>query len=521
MKKSLTIIIILLNVLFAFSQKSGPKRIEIKTKVSINNYKIFPIGSKGLILINQSNQKENNQRIIFFSRYDKNLKSIWTKKILIERYFLYEEYFHSDDKLYVFFKAVVGGKVLIQVVCIDIISDNISNLKYSIPFKGKIDYYKIINNSVYLAGEISPTFIDNFSQVCFSFTLVPLFTGLKTYKIKPFIIIHDLINNTNKKVLPQFKGDANIIDVSANKNSGTINVVFENYVKPKKKVISVNEYNNEAELLSSININTLPDKNLLTGKIIKTDKNEKIFIGTYSNSTSKRKKSSNISEGLYFSKIANNKQEFNKYYNFNKFKNFYATISAQLKKRIIKKNQKGKTVNVGYNLLVHDEIFQKNGQYIVIAEAYYPEYHTEWRYDSYGRAYTVEVFDGWRYTHAIIAAFDKDGKLIWDNTFEIMDIISYKLKERVKILKDEESIVMIYSAGGYLHSKIIEGTEVIEKKESIKIPTKFKDDAVRKNYNSDIAHWYDNYFITWGFQKIRNASLKKREVFYFNKIAFQ
>ena len=234
-----------------------------------------------------------------------------------------------------------------------------------------------------------------------------------------------------------------------------------------------------------------------------------------------------MAHGMCFSMITDNKQDYIKYFDFSKFENLYSTvIGSRYRKKIERKKRKGKEVAVGLRLLVHDEIIIQNDEYIMIAEAYYPEYRTETYYDANGHMHTRQVFVGYRYTHAVIAAFDKNGELLWDNAFEIMNILSFNLKERVKVLRNSEDddVVLVYNYGGYLHSKVIYGSKVVEGKQSTKIQTKNKKDKVKSSSNSDMEYWYDNYFITWGNQVIKDKGKKlgkkRRQIFYFTKIAY-
>ena len=187
---------------------------------------------------------------------------------------------------------------------------------------------------------------------------------------------------------------------------------------------------------------------------------------------------------------------------------------------------KGKEISFDYKLLVHD-IIKRDSSYIMIAEAYYPEYHTVTytSVDSYGRPETVSytVFDGYRYTDALIACFDKQGELLCDNSFEIWNILTFNLHERVKVLIDGDDIMLAYSNEGEIASKIIRGNEVIEGKQYTKIESKYSSDKLISDYNSDMEYWYGNYFISYGYQKIKNKQQdkSKRTVFYFNKIAFE
>ena len=66
--------------------------------------------------------------------------------------------------------------------------------------------------------------------------------------------------------------------------------------------------------------------------------------------------------------------------------------------------------------------------------------------------------------------------------------------------------------------KVINKNEVVDYKESVEIDAGKK---VKANYNSDLEYWYDNYFISYGYQKVKEIDSNKKNVFYFNKIAFQ
>jgi len=291
----------------------------------------------------------------------------------------------------------------------------------------------------------------------------------------------------------------------------------------------IKEYSNKGALNSTIKLKSNPSKDLIDGKVMQINESEKIFIGTYSKILKNRKNSSGMAHGMCFSLIVDNKQEFVKYYDFQDFKNFYKTVFGKYnKKKVDRKKRRGKESALGYSLLVHDEIIIQNNEYIMVAEAYYPEYRTYTTYDAKtGQSTTHYVFIGYRYTHAVIAAFDKDGELLWDNVFEIMNIrYVFSLRERVKVLKngEGEEVVLVYNYGGRLHSKVIQGSEVIEKKQSTEIEAKNSRDKVKGDWDSDMEYWYDDYFIAWGYQRIKNKQKgkgkRKRHVFYFTKIEY-
>ncbi len=83
-------------------------------------------------------------------------------------------------------------------------------------------------------------------------------------------------------------------------------------------------------------------------------------------------------------------------------------------------------------------------------------------YDYYGRAVPqyYSVFDGYRYTNALIASFDKNGEVQWSNIFDMLKIISFSLKERVNCFFDGDDIILSYTENGQIASEIINGADM-------------------------------------------------------------
>ncbi len=260
-----------------------------------------------------------------------------------------------------------------------------------------------------------------------------------------------------------------------------------------------------------------------------------MILGTYSlnSNLNKNPDASSNTQGYYILRISNNIQEYCKFYSFNEFKNFYNYLSFKTKNKVLKRNAKNKNkggeTELNYQLLVHD-IFVYNGNFILASEAYYPEYHTEYYttyYNGYPQTNSYTVFDGYRYTHAIVAAFDKDGALMWDNTMEIWDILSFNLKKRISFVIDKENnMIVLYNYNSTLYSKQINGSITIDEKDRTPIETLYPEDKVKSNSSGDIDYWYNNYFVAYGVQEIRNPDNNPthkttRNVFYFNKIGFE
>ncbi|MFH0866054.1 MAG: hypothetical protein V1904_07655 [Bacteroidota bacterium] len=525
----------------AYTQDEKPLRVEIEAKYNSDSYKIIPFGEKGVLLFYMSNEDERKQNpgIWYFTLYDTNFKELWTQEKVVPSEMEYQNFDYNENNLYLFFENTIssnsGGSI--EILKIDIDSANLKTFSTPVNVKASVTSFKVINDVVMLSGHTLPSRGTSCLQACFALTLIPGILSTTLYNYQPFLFIYNLNNGATKVVNDTYKGHAYADDLSVDDKNETFNVTIKNHIPRKTNAMYIDEFNTDGTKISTLKLVTNDDKRKLnTCRIVALNENEKILIGTYNNATKGNKANpaftgfSEGSSGIFFSKITHGEQEEIKFYNFSHFKNFYSYISERRAIKILKKAKrmelKGKELSYNYRLLVHD-IIKKDSNYIMIAEAYYPEYHTVTytSYDSYGRPYTTSytVFDGYRYTNAIIACFDDKGELIWDNSFEIWNILTFNLKERVKVMFDGDDILLTYSNEGNIASKIIRGNEVVEGKQYTEIQSTYANDRLISDYNSDMEYWYGSYFISYGYQKIKNnkQDKSKRMVFYFNKIAFQ
>jgi hypothetical protein len=173
------------------------------------------------------------------------------------------------------------------------------------------------------------------------------------------------------------------------------------------------------------------------------------------------------------------------------------------------------------------KITQLKDQYVFSVEVYKPFYRSETRmdYDFYGRPvpYTYQIFDGYNFYDVILAGISKTGDLIWNNDFVIRNMKTYTLSRNSIVFPDGDFVSMAYINDGKIISQTIEGPVDIGYGETL-IETKFDKDRVSGDEHNNIVHWYEDFYLIYGYQKVNNRSLGDqgiRTVFYANKVAFQ
>ena len=256
-----------------------------------------------------------------------------------------------------------------------------------------------------------------------------------------------------------------------------------------------------------------------------------VITGTYSSNNS------TTSEGMYFSIVNNGAIELIKFYNFLDLDNFTNYLSEKAQNKIEakkkRKEKKGKEYNLQYLLAPHNVILVDDG-YIYLAEAYYPTYRTEYYTTTTvvnGVSSTVTrsstVFDGYQYTHAFLAKFNKDGQKQWDQSFPMqLTYKTYSVKRFINIADNQQnSIKLVFSNGKNIYSKKFSfDGEVLQDKESSELETEISGDKTKRSYSS-MRYWYDDYFLAYGTQVIKNTENskvdRKRKVFFVNKLKYE
>ena len=186
----------------------------------------------------------------------------------------------------------------------------------------------------------------------------------------------------------------------------------------------------------------------------------------------------------------------------------------RVKERVKRKTVKGKKVRLQYRFQVN-EFVSYNNEFVLLGEAFYPVYKSVDRnYMGGGLAPGPStVFDGYKYTHAVIIGFDHTGKLVWDNSFEINDVRSFNLSQFVKMNLRPNKIVLLYLYEDRIRSKVILDDQILEPKgyTALRIASELADE---EESFSTLDYWYDGYFTASGTKNLSSRWLENKAARY-------
>ncbi|MCF8235751.1 MAG: hypothetical protein K9G67_12300 [Bacteroidales bacterium] len=509
---------IILITLFLFSlafpaRTQDPLRVEIKAKMENDVFNLMPCGEHGLLVFYQSiRMQDEKQRLWIFTFYDESLEPQREYEVPLAEGVFYKEYLTDSLAGYMIFhnpNNIKDDEFNLQVVKFDYLQKQFSFIRGRISEKAELADAALMKQKVY-----------------FGFNMKRYETGLFYADFNKHIFGTIDLNPPDKALVETIYPD---------RQNGLVRVMVNDFLSRKENQFLLYNFSEEGSLISRLSIKPEDEEIELNSVRMTNSGNKLMLIGTYNNSSGRLSDIKNedevISAGLYVSAVEGNRVEFIKLHNFLEFQNFTTYVNASELFRLRRKSMKNpgnpQEYSLNYRLLLHD-IQKKDGEYILLAESYYPDYRTVSyiTYDYYGRPFpqTYSVFEGYKYFSGIIAGFDNKGNLLWDNGIKVMGLTTFRLEKKLVGFFSGDDLVLAYNTQGKVASEIFDNGITVGDFEYINLEQKYKKDKLMKAANSGIMHWYDSYFICFGYQEIRNNALpgnSRRTVFYINKLAFE
>lgn len=493
----ITIVAILLLTGEAKSQVQQPRRFEIPLRTSDAPFEITPAQDDGLHLSRRFTGKTEDQLQLI--HLDTAFREKWNGFLPIEKNYLIIGKKAFNHKLYLLLRFKDYSKNDFILVTVD----NTTGSFFRHIIKGYIPFspteFQITSHAILIGGY---------------YNRVP-------------VVLHFSLDTFQSRVLPGIFNEAGELTQIRVNEDGSFDVLISALNFQKQRTIWIKNYDEEGNLIRNFSLDVEYNKHLIFGRSLNAG-NLQIIAGVYGS------RSAEFSRGIFIASVDPSGLQQIKYYNFGDLANFFKYMKAKrekrVKDRIARKKIKGKKIRFNYRFLVHQLVPYQN-QYILLGEAFYPKYSSTSPYGSFftpfGRYSNAmiqngRIFEGYFYTHAVVMGFTPDGRLLWDNSFEINDVRTFTLEQFVKLDADEDRIALLYLYENKLRTKIIKNNDVIEGKTIDPIATGSADAIVKKSNTNlnKLEYWYNDYLYAYGVQEIVNKmeNQEEKRVFYINKV---
>lgn len=491
----------MLTLLTLSAQVSFEERIEFEQKDGFIGERFYQMGEYGVLVRSVSEKTDQGMDQWKYELFNTDLVSVWTELVPVSAKLSLDEEYTTDESIHSLFKDRKGNY---QLVTVNVADKELTEIEGEVLNKTYITEMKVLGEYAYCEAYIKKEpFLFSVNCMTSKQRLIPIsLEGIKTKKLS-------------------------IKSIQVLEESNEVFVYLNVAVSKKQREVYVVRLDDQGKKKSQYHLTQDIDKNLTSLSARSVGGGNYIFTGTYSD------KGISTSQGLFFCKAYNGELDFIEFYNFTDLDNFLTYLPERKQKKLEKKkkrkNKKGKEFKIDYRIAEH-EIQVLDDGYLVLGEAYYPTYRTE-TYTAYVNGNPVmrtrRVFDGYQYTHAVLAKFDNDGKMEWDQTFEMFPASKpFYVKRFIATPENiEDAITMVFASGTRITSKTVnfDGV-VVEDKESEQMELE-NESAEIKWSNSNLSYWYDDYFLAYGFQKIKDKKAdkrkdKRRKVYFMTKIKY-
>jgi hypothetical protein len=506
--KAILILSFLLATTFVFGQqlKTTEKRVEIDLKDGRYNEQVYTMGKYGVVL--KSFSKDDGLKTNIYLHHDvynTDLELYETDPLAYDPYLPIMSTYETED--HIFHLAYRRKKRPITVYEFDV--KNKTSKRLDIEYSGSekfrgIEYFQVLGQKAAAIGfSKSGVHFLSFDLEAQTVTSTPIYIE----DFKPGRIIA-----TNMQYLEDAKKyyvSLRVYKTSKLTYAYLLDVDTDGFFNTPMKIDE-----SAGRFIKSITVGAVGESDV-------------VIAGTYGNA------SFGPNNGIYFGASSEGEITDITSYNFLEIPNYLDYLPERdqnrLENKIERKASKGKELETSEYLVMHNLIPVDN-DFLLITEAYYPTYRTEYRTTTVkGKTTTtpVQVFDGYQYTHAMIAKFNKEGEMLWSQVFKMY--LWYKpfvARTFIRIAAQEQnSIQLVYADGKNIYSKSFSfDGEILYDKTSNPINTDNENDKVKQSY-SNISYWYDKYFLSYGVQSIKNKVdddvKRKRTVLFLNKVSFE
>ncbi|OWP63931.1 hypothetical protein CDA63_06880 [Hymenobacter amundsenii] len=318
-----------------------------------------------------------------------------------------------------------------------------------------------------------------------------------------------------------------------------------------KSRLQLKQLDDDGRLLRSEFVQAGSDRGLLDAQLSSGDSAARVLAGTYT------LRDSRYSQGLFAADLtagvtATGQRRSLRFYDFLNFKHFFDFMKPARLARMRQRNDRLRSTDRQYRhryqLLMHDMLPTAEG-FVLVSEVYHERYsgsYTGSGYPGYGNlngfGYPSRYNNyygsssnnrrapaGYHTSHALVCGFDRQGNLLWDNSFLLKEMERYQLEETVctRLLPDGRRLVLAYIKDDQFYYKLIDQTTPSSNDWQVTLrtaPTNAPENTIDKATNTNQEHllpWYGSHFLAIGYQHVRTEKGPGRDIFFLNDLSFE
>ena len=541
----------------SFFEPATAQRVEIENEYEADetDFNLVPFDEKGLMIFRETDKDHDwGERVWTFKFYNTDLEEEWSKDISMDKSFEFISSSSAGDKVYYLFNE--GGDQTDEVLVMrwNGTSKDAVVMKKELPNKLTQEESRLIfrasEKNAYLLGNSPPGFFRFCGQYFLSCTGISCCFGVTALKSEADFLQFDLEKKRAKKIRLDHEGTTvgRGLQIYEDARTGLILSRIEGTKVHESYYL---RHDQKGQSLWSERIKT-GDKTYVTNGVSKEIKGEdEVFlVGNYHSLDEQSgwdKFKSSVSRattgldlnrkpsGVFFTVIKDKQQRYAK---FTSFEDMAEDLDFQLADS--EEREKWIEEYLSRMTWVYHEPVKMGNEYVTVAENYKPVYREYRTYNaSQGTWETHRVFVGYRLMNAIIMGHNEEGEFQWAGNMMVYtdreevswfssSLFSYyggtfdQLKRRVNVqYQDNGEVIMSAVRGNKLVSKVFNEGQITRDEKEVSIEPSLDDGELDEANETSVAPWYDDYYISWGYQSLEYDNKDDRELFYISKIKYE
>lgn len=501
----------LLAAFLFISFNSLAQQIDVPLAGNADNVSTIPIGPQGVVLLAQVSKGTYT-----LTRFDTSFQRLWGVEGTLTEGLQFVNYSFDGHSLYLLFSR--DRSSVYEVVKVLLEPGFLEKYQIQSADRMEISAFQAYNDGVYLAGVV---------------------------RDQPILSYTNLQTRQNRLLNASFAGAAEVQALEVDTLSRRVNATYS-VRRGRDYSLVVKSFDADGRQITEIVVTPDADYALLDGRLTSLSDSTQVMIGSYGYKNLQSTSKGRQAQGLYICRVTPQQVLPLQYYSFTDFRNYFGYLSPRdqekRQEQVQRRKEKGSDLKLNSNVLVHD-IMEQNGQLVMVAESFVPTFrsNSNYGYGGFGTPFGMsglspwgyglysmnpfwfgnrsfygnnqQQFDGYQYSHAIVAGFDKAGRLLWDDSFPLDKTKTMSLNEKVKASQTPEGIRLLFSDQGRVRALAVQPAGLSEAQGSESILTQRPADRNRRAGSENMQYWYDNHFLAWHVQRsggrAATISLKK------------
>ncbi len=481
MKIVLTTLIAFLD-LIALCQLKTTGVLELNEQPDRINSSIYSLGKRGFLIQSKETDGDTGELTFYSAKMEKQVSIPFEAG----RYFSHQGVFADADSIR--FSFLFSSKSRWKIKTFNTETQTMTDSEYEMT---------------------EPYFVP---EGCLSFKDKIVMEGLLHHR--PCILMLDLQSGRQDLIeLPELKSKGTILSMNPDHRNERLSVFYKISNSTKEGALNLVFLNADGTFSNVFKLNTHSDYAIWNANVAWFNDSTFVIGGAYGLS-----RFSYLSAGFYFSKWENYVQKSMTYHPFCEFGE-YLSYLPQDHLKIVEAVRKYRTSHFVENMVAVHPVYATESGYRLIAEVYYPT-TTYQNTEKTSRTLTitkeeiqiqknqqtesVEVFEGYKYTHAAVLDLDETGNKITDYCFAIkLGMMSPVVKRYVSVNTASDGkmkMSFVQRKNGVFVQEIVENRIQSTFFDGI---SENIDGMGERTHNLHCVYWYDNNFLLYGLHSVK------------------